>query len=694
VDVTAAKSPTTHWLTDIAVPLGIVTIVLMMVLPIPAMLIDMLLAVSLAVAIGVFLIGLFMEQPLEFSAFPAVVLVATLLRLSVNVASTRLILLHGAEGHGAAGQVIETFGRFVVGGNVVVGLVVFLILVVINFVVITKGAGRVAEVAARFALDGMPGKQMAIDADLNAGLMNAEEARSRRRLLEREADFFGAMDGASKFVKGDAVAGLLITAINLIGGLLLGLAAGLDIGTAAETFSILSVGDALVSQMPALLMSTAAGVVVTRSATGEQLGQALRHQLLGSRRAVALTAGLMTLMAFVPGMPALPFLAIGGGLAYVVRKSRKQAAAAQATAIKEERKKPVEETDGVESALPLDVLSLEVGYELIRAVDPSMGGTLVERITGLRKQIASELGIVIPPVHIRDNLRLEPGKYRFLLLGTEITAGMTRAGKLLAMDPTGSAPSVAGEATKDPTFGTPARWIAGRDRELAEALGYTVVDHATIIATHLAEVARANADQILGRAELQALLDVFSKTTPKLAEDLVPNLLSFGEVLKVMRNLLRESVSIRDLRTLLEALLEAAPTTRDPEQLTELVRQKLARQLTSTFRGPDGMVATLILDPTVEAMFRRSLSEIAAGTGGALDPRKAQELGDKLEAGVTRMQAQGLMPCLITSPELRRYIRAFAERRCPQLGVLSFREMEPSVGIRPVESISFGAQAA
>ena len=690
----AAKGAPTHWLTDIAVPVGIVTIVMMMVLPIPAFLIDMLLAISLAVAIGVFLIGLFMEQPLEFSAFPAVVLIATLLRLSVNVASTRLILLHGAEGHGAAGQVIETFGRFVVGGNVVVGLVVFLILVVINFVVITKGAGRVAEVAARFALDGMPGKQMAIDADLNAGLMNAEEARQRRRNLEREADFFGAMDGASKFVKGDAVAGLLITAINLVGGLLLGVAAGLDVGTAAETFSILSVGDALVSQMPALLMSTAAGVVVTRSATGEQLGTALRTQLLGSRRAVALTACVMTLMALVPGMPALPFLALAGGLAYVVRKSGQKAAAAQASAVKEERKKPAEEADGVESALPLDVLSLEVGYELIRAVDPSMGGTLVERITGLRKQVASELGIVIPPVHIRDNLRLEPGKYRFLLLGTEITAGTTRAGKLLAMDPTGSAPSIAGEATKDPTFGTPARWIAGRDRELAEALGYTVVDHATIIATHLAEVARANADQILGRAELQSLLDVFSKTTPKLAEDLVPNLLSFGEVLKVMRNLLRESVSIRDLRTLLEALLEAAPSTRDPEQLTELVRQKLARQLTSTFRGPDGMVATLILDPTVEAMFRRSLSEIAAGTGGALDPRKAQELGDKLEAGVARMQAQGLMPCLITSPELRRYIRAFAERRCPQLGVLSFREMEPSVGIRPVESISFGAQAA
>jgi len=694
VDTTATKPQAAHLLNDLAVPLCIIGIVLMMVLPIPAFLIDMLLAVSLAVAIGVFLIGLFMEQPLEFSAFPAVVLVATLLRLSVNVASTRLILLHGAEGHGAAGAVIETFGRFVVGGNVVVGLVVFLILVVINFVVITKGAGRVAEVAARFALDGMPGKQMAIDADLNAGLMNAEEARTRRRNLEREADFFGAMDGASKFVKGDAVAGLLITGINLIGGLLLGVSAGLDVAAAAETFSILSVGEALVSQMPSLLISTAAGVVVTRSATGEQLGHALRTQLLGSRRAVALTAGVMTLMALVPGMPALPFLALAVGLGYAARKGKQRADAAHAAAaLKEERKAP-EEAESIETALPLDVLSLEVGYELIRAVDPSMGGTLVERITGLRKQVASELGIVIPPVHIRDNLRLEPGKYRFLLLGTEIAAGVTRAGRLLAMDPTGTAPAIAGETTRDPTFGTPARWIAGRDRELAEALGYTVVDHATIIATHLAEVARSNADQILGRAELSSLLDVFSKTTPKLVDDLVPNLLSFGEVLKVMRNLLREGVSIRDLRTLLEALLEAAPNTRDPEQLTELVRQKMSRQLTAAYRGPDGTLATLILDPAVEAMFRRSLSEIAAGTGGALDPRKAQELGDKLEAGVARMQTLGLAACLITSPELRRYIRAFAERRCPQLGVLSFREMEPSVGIRPIESISFGQQAA
>jgi flagellar biosynthesis protein FlhA len=401
----------------------------------------------------------------------------------------------------------------------------------------------------------------------------------------------------------------------------------------------------------------------------------------------------MAIMAFVPGMPAIPFLALATGLGVMAHKAKQREDAAKTTSVQDEGT-PLQAPETIESALPLDVLSLEVGYELIRAVDPTMGGTLVERITGLRRQVASELGIVIPPVHIRDNLQLEPGKYRFLLLGTEIAFGITRAGKLLAMDPTGSAPAVAGEATTDPTFGTPARWIASRDRELAEALGYTVVDHATIIATHLAEVARSNADQILGRAELQSLLDVFSKTTPKLVEDLVPNLLSFGEVLKVMRNLLRESVSVRDLRTLLEALLESVPATRDPEQLTELVRQKMSRQLTAAYLGPDGSLSTLILDPEVEAMFRRSLSEIAAGTGGALDPEKAQALGNKLEEGVTRMQNVGLSPCLITSPELRRYIRAFAERRCPQLGVLSFREMEPNVSIKPIESVSFGARAA
>ncbi len=625
---------------ELALPLALVGIVMMMVLPLPALLIDLLLALSLAIAIGVFLIGLFMDHPLQFSSFPAVILVATLLRLSVNVATTRLILLHGADGGGAAGKVIETFGKFVVGGNVVVGMVVFFILVVINFVVITKGAGRVAEVAARFALDGMPGKQMAIDADLNGGLITSEQARDRRRAVEREADFFGAMDGASKFVKGDAIAGILITAINLVGGLMIGVFAGMNFSQAAETFSILSVGDALVSQMPALLMSTAAGVVVTRSATGEQLGIAFKNQLLGSRRAVISTAGVVGMMALVPGMPAVPFLALSGLLLYVARQSRQTAKAAFDEDVKKKNTPEPTEAETIEAVLPLDVMSLEVGYELIRAVDPSMGGTLVDRISSLRKQIAQELGIVVPPIHIRDNLQLSPGRYRFVLLGTEIAGGDIRTGKLLAMDPSGTAPTIDGEETVDPTFGTPARWISAKDREIAEALGYTVVEHATIMATHLAEVVRKHAYQILGRGELQALFDVFSRNTPKLVEDLIPSLLSFGEVLKVMRNLLREGVSIRDLRTLLEALFEIAPTTRDPEQLTELVRQRLYRQITSSYTGRDGSVAALILDPQVEDMFRRSLQEIAQGVGGALDPSKARQLGDSLEYAVSRMQFQ------------------------------------------------------
>jgi len=682
---------------EFVVPLAIIFIVLMMVLPIPRFMVDGFLAISLAVSIGVFLIGLFMEGPLEFSSFPAVILIATLLRLSLNVATTRLILLKGHEGHGAAGHVVETFGKFVVEGNVVVGLVVFLILVVINFVVITKGAGRVAEVAARFALDGMPGKQMAIDADLNAGIIGAEVARERRRNVEREADFFGAMDGASKFVKGDAVAGLLITAINLLGGLMIGLSRGMTLASAAETFSILSVGDALVSQIPALLISTAAGVVVTRSATGDQIGRAFRAQLLGSRRAVTGTAGVLTLFALLPGMPALPFLAIAGALFWLGNKEPPSAApelgAKPEAALPAANARPGSPED-IDGALPLDVLALEVGYELVQVVDPELGGTLVDRIGALRKQIAIDLGTVIPPVHIRDNLELLPGVYRILLLGTEVARGTTRAGRLLAMDPTGSAGPLDGEAVKDPAFGTPARWIHPRDRELAEALGATVVDHTTIVATHLGEVARTQAHKILGRSELSHLFEVFSKTTPKLVEDLVPNLLSTTDVLKVLRNLLRENVSIRDLRTVLEGLIELAPATRDTEQLTELVRQRLSRQISAQYTGSDDVLAGLVLDAPVEDMFRRSLREIASGTGGALNPEHARLLALALEAAVARMVKGGRPPCVIASPDVRRYVRAFAERRVPQLAVISFREIEPDVTLRPFETISLTTSEA
>jgi flagellar biosynthesis protein FlhA len=675
------------------IPLAIVSIVLMMVVPVPPFMLDGLLALSLAIGVGVFLIALFIEQPLDYSAFPAIVLMATLLRLSLNVATTRQVLLHGAEGNGAAGKVVETFGRFVVGGNVLVGLIIFFILVIINFVVITKGAGRVAEVAARFTLDAMPGKQMAIDADLNAGLISSDVARTRRKSVEREADFFGAMDGASKFVHGDAVAGLLISAINLIGGLLLGLTSGMDLGQAVETFSILSVGDALVSQIPALLVSTASGVVVTRGATGEELGTALQTQLLGSRRAVALTAGMMTLFAFIPGMPALPFLALATALGTSAWQTQKKDDAAAAAAAAPPPTGPTKGEE-IEASLPLDVLSLEVGYELIAAVDVAMGGTLLDRISSLRRQFASDLGIVVPPVRIRDNLQLQPGAYRFSLLGTEVAQGGTRAGRLLAMDASGIAPEVEGESTTDPAFGTPAKWIPARERELAEALGYTVVDHATVIATHLGELIRTHASQLVGRAELSHLFEVFGKTTPKLVEDLVPNLLSLGEVLKVIRNLLREGISVRDLRTICETLVELAPATKDSEQLTEITRQRLARQITSSFKGPDGAISALILDPQVEEMFRRSLREISTGTGGALDPEEVRRVGISLERAAGRLMASGRPAVLVTSPDLRRYVRAFAERRVPHLAVLSFREIESSTTIRPVETVSAQRDAA
>jgi flagellar biosynthesis protein FlhA len=676
------------------IPLAIISIVLMMVVPVPPFMLDGLLALSLAIGVGVFLIALFIEQPLEYSAFPAIVLMATLLRLSLNVATTRQVLLHGAEGNGAAGKVVETFGRFVVGGNVLVGLIIFFILVIINFVVITKGAGRVAEVAARFTLDAMPGKQMAIDADLNAGLISSDVARVRRKSVEREADFFGAMDGASKFVHGDAVAGLLISAINLIGGLLLGLTSGMDLAKAVETFSILSVGDALVSQIPALLVSTASGVVVTRGATGEELGKALQTQLLGSRRAVALTAGMMTLFAFIPGMPALPFLTLATALGTSAWKTQKKDAAAEALAAAPPPPTGATKGEEIEASLPLDVLSLEVGYELIAAVDVAMGGTLLDRISSLRRQFASDFGIVVPPVRIRDNLQLQPGAYRFSLLGTEVAQGNTRTGRLLAMDASGIAPEVEGETTTDPAFGTPAKWIPARERELAEALGYTVVDHATVIATHLGELIRSHASQLVGRAELAHLFDVFARTTPKLVEDLVPNLLSLGEVLKVIRNLLREGISVRDLRTILETLVEIAPATKDSEQLTEITRQRLARQITSAYKGPDGSVSALILDPQVEEMFRRSLREISTGTGGALDPEEVRRVGVSLERAVGRLMASGRPPVLVTSPDLRRYVRAFAERRVPHLAVLSFREIESSTTIRPVETVSAQRDAA
>jgi flagellar biosynthesis protein FlhA len=672
---------------DAVVPLGIIGVVLMMVLPLPPQLLDLLIGVSIALAVGVFLTALFIEEALEFSAFPAFVLIATLLRLSLNVATTRLILLHGGEGQGSAGSVIEAFGRFVVEGSVLVGLVVFLILTVINFVVVTKGAGRVAEVAARFTLDAMPGKQMAIDADLSSGAITSEQARLRRKGLEREADFYGAMDGASKFVHGDAVAGLLITGINLAGGLILGVTRGMDLSKAAETFSVLTVGDALASQLPALLVSAASGIVVTRSATGDQLGRAFSQQLLSRRRPVVMTAGILTLLGLTPGMPIVPLWTLAGALFLLARSGSKVERGATASGqpmAADKKKSPGEEVD---TALALDLLALEVGYELVSIVDVARGGTLLDRVASLRQQVARDLGIVVPPVHVSDNLQLPPGGYRVLVLGNEIGAGQCKAGRLLAIDPTGAAPPIEGERTTDPTFGMPAKWIVQRDKELAEALGYTVVDHATIIATHLGELLRTHAHRLVGRQEVQHLLDLLAKKAPKLVDDVVPNLLSLGDVVRVMKNLVREGVTIRDTRTILESLAELSAQTKDVEQLTELLRERLSPHITSRLRGSDGAVTALTLDPRLEEVLRKSLREIAAGTGGALDPEMLRALTANAEKAVAKASGTGT-PCIVAPPDLRRYVRAIFERKLPNVTVASFREVDPSVPLRVVERLA------
>ncbi len=682
------------------VPIGIVGIVLMMVMPIPAFLLDIFLTLSFALAIGVFLTALFIEDALEFSAFPAFVLVATLLRLALNVATTRLILLHGGEGHGAAGDMVEAFGRFVVGGNIVVGLAIFLILVVINFVVITKGAGRVAEVAARFTLDAMPGKQMAIDADLSGGLITPDQARARRRNLEREADFYGAMDGASKFVHGDAVAGLLITAINLIGGLILGLVAGMDLAHAAETFSVLSIGDALLAQIPALLVSAAAGIVVTRAPTGDQLGRAFVAQLAGRRRSVTITAGIMTVLGLLPGIPLVPCFGLAGVLFYISRNLPSEekmradiAAAAQggspvAAGAPQASEPKRGSAEDIENALSLDMLTLELGYDLVHMVDPARGGTLLDRVIGLRRDLAQECGLVVPPIHVCDNLDLPSSSYRLLLLGNEVGRAECRSGRVLAIDASGYAPPIDGEETKEPAFGLRAVWVLTRDKEMAEALGYATVDHSTLVATHLGEMLRNFAGRLLGRQEAQHLLDVLAKVAPKLVDDVVPNLLPLGDVVRVLRNLLNERLSIRDLRTIMEALADAAHQTKDPEQLTELVRERLAPSITARLIGADRSVNVLALDPRIEDTLRRTLREIASGAGGGIDPELIRVLGEKVEASLAKFSALGAPPVLVAPPDVRRFVRAIFERKVPQLSVVSFREIEPSVSLRVVETLS------
>jgi flagellar biosynthesis protein FlhA len=658
-----------------------VSVLAMMVLPVPAFLLDLMLVMSIALALTILVVALYVHEPLDFSVFPSLLLFTTLARLALNVASTRLILLHGEEGTSAAGHVIEAFGQFVVGGNYAVGFIVFIILVIINFVVITKGATRIAEVSARFTLDAMPGKQMAIDADLNAGLINEAESRRRRQKVQREGDFYGAMDGASKFVRGDAVAALIILAVNLVGGFIVGVVQkGLDAATAARIYSLLSVGDGLVSQIPALVISTAAGMVVTRSASGADIGEELSGQLLWRPQALAVVAGILVLFALVPGFPALPFLLAAGLMGWVsTSESRTKAEDEEAkleSAAGEAAKADSREESG--RPTPLDLLELEVGYELSPLVDSEKSG-LMDRIKALRRQFLNERGYPIPQIHIRDNLRLGSKSYTVLVKGIEAGKGELRPGRLLAMNAMGAGDDLQlqGEPTQEPAFGLPAVWISTADRDRAEMIGYTVVDCETVLITHLSEVVKRYAPELLTRQDAQRLLDGLAQEHPKVIEELIPHHLTVGGVQKVLQNLLREEVPIRDLLTIIETLADNAPHTKDPDALTEYVRQALCRTITNLYRTPEGMLFLVSLAPSVEKAVRESVQE-----GIAIDPQTAQRLVNSVQQGVETFTTRGLLPVLLTSPTVRRYVRQLVGRYVPQLAVLSYNEIAEGVKVQ------------
>jgi len=666
-------------------PVLIIMILGMMILPLPPFLLDLLFTFNIALSVMVLLVSMYTMKALDFAAFPAVLLFSTLLRLSLNVASTRVVLLEGHTGPDAAGKVIEAFGHFLVGGNFAVGIVVFVILVVINFMVITKGAGRIAEVGARFTLDAMPGKQMAIDADLNAGLIGEDVARKRRAEVAQEADFYGSMDGASKFVRGDAVAGLLIMVINVVGGLIVGVAQhGLDISVAAKNYTLLTIGDGLVAQIPALVISTAAGVIVSRVTTDEDVGQQLMGQLFSNPQVLFLTAGIIGLMGLVPGMPHVAFLIIAGGLVYLGRRLLQKSAAAEYAA-----KAPPPSAAAAEPAdaswddvALVDPLGLEVGYRLISLVDRSQNGELLGRIKSIRKKFAQDIGFLVPVVHIRDNLELKPNSYVITLKGVEIANGEAWPGQWMAINPGQVSATLPGVQTADPAFGLPAVWIESHMREQAQIYGYTVVDASTVIATHLNHLIHAHSAELLGRQEVQQLLDRVAKDAPKLIEDLVPKLLSLTTLQKVLQNLLDESVSIRDMRTILDVLLEHGGTVSDATELTSLVRLALGRAITQQLFPGNGELQVIGLDGSLDRVLLQALSN-----GSGLEPGLADSLLAQTQAAIARQEQFGLSPVLVVQHPLRVLLARFLRRSLPQLKVLSHAEIPDTRTIKVTATI-------
>jgi flagellar biosynthesis protein FlhA len=667
----------------LAAPGLIIVILSMMVLPLPAFALDLFFTFNIALAVMVLLVAMYTQKPLDFSIFPTVLLVTTLLRLSLNVASTRVVLLHGHTGPDAAGKVIESFGHFLVGGNYTVGIVVFIILTVINFVVITKGAGRIAEVSARFTLDAMPGKQMAIDADLNAGLIGEDDARRRRAEVAQEADFYGAMDGASKFVRGDAIAGILILVINIIGGLIIGiLQHDMEAAQAAKNYTLLTIGDGLVAQIPALIISTAAGLVVTRVGDGEgDIGQQFIGQIFGNPVVLALTAGILGVLGLIPGMPHFVFLLLAaalGGLAWWTAERGRQAQAATVKPVV-----PVQETVEASWAdvAPVDVLGLEVGYRLIPLVDKGQDGDLLKRIRGLRKKFAQEVGFLSAPVHIRDNLELKPNAYRIVLKGVEVGAGEAFPGMFLAINPGRVSGTLPGTPTKDPAFGLPAVWVEGGLRDQAHMMGYTVVDAGTVVATHLNHIILSHAAELLGRQEAQQLLDHLAKDAPKLIEDLVPKQLPLATIQRVLQNLLEEGVSIRDMRTVIDVLAEHAPRSQDPLELTAQVRVALGRSIVQQLFPGVADMQVMALEPGLE----RLLAQAVQGNGGdasGIEPGLADTLLRETATAAQRQEDAGQPAVLLVPGPLRWLLSRFLRRAWPALKVLANAEVPEAKTIR------------
>ncbi|MCM2350331.1 MAG: flagellar biosynthesis protein FlhA [Bacteriovoracaceae bacterium] len=674
---------------ELTLALGLIIILGVMIVPLPAVVLDLFLAFSIAVSIGILLMSIYARKPLDFSTFPSILLITTLLRLSLNVASTRNILLNGAaEGTKAAGHIIEAFGEFVVGGNYAVGIIIFMILVVINFIVITKGAGRVAEVSARFTLDAMPGKQMAIDADLNAGLIDDKEAKRRRAEVAQEADFYGSMDGASKFVRGDAIAGILITVINIIGGIIIGVAQNdMSFSDAARTFTLLTVGDGLIAQIPALIISTAAGIITTRNTSSDGLSEQVNKEFGAHPKAFYITAGAIAVFGLIPGFPGLPFMMIGAMIGFVgfkIEKNKEYAKVTEAsTAVTELSAKK----ETLESLLPVELVQLEVGYGIVSIVDAEQNGDLLERISHIRKQFALDWGIIIPSVRIKDNLELKPGGYSIKLKGQEIAKGELMPDHMMAMDPGTVIENMDGIETKEPVFGLPAIWITDDRKDEAQYNGYTVVDLSTIVATHLTEVLKANLSELFGRQELVKILDNFKEENPKIVSDLVPDIMPLGTVLKVLQSLLREGVSVRDLRTILETLAEFGGSSKDPEALTEYVRQALYRTITERIKGSQGDVPLFTLDRGLEEAVARSIIHTDHGSQLNLDPKVTQTILASLNEKIEEATSQGEKMVVLCSPVIRRHFKRLTEKFIPNMIVVSHNELSPEVNIRSLGTV-------